>query len=55
MQRKTENHPDMSLTDLTTALCGEPLFRELPIRKVYEIAELAQAAAIAALKTDVGR
>jgi hypothetical protein len=50
MKRRSENHPDMSLTNLTTALSGEPLFRDLPIGKVYEIAEQAQAAAVAALK-----
>jgi len=55
MQRKTENHPDMSLTDLTTALCGQPLFRDPPIRTVYEIAEHAQAAAVAALKSGADR
>ena len=51
MQRKTENQPDMSLTNLTTALCDQPVFRDLPIEKVYELAEQAQAAAIAALKS----
>jgi hypothetical protein len=50
MERKREDHSDMSLTNLTTALCGQPLFRDLPIGKVYQIAEQAQAAAVAALK-----
>jgi hypothetical protein len=52
MRRKSENHPDMSLTNLTTALCGQPLFRDLPIGKVYQLAEQAQAAAVAALKAE---
>ncbi len=52
MKTRREPSTDMSLTDLATALSDQPLFRDLPIDKVYEIAEQAQAAAIAALKAD---
>jgi hypothetical protein len=40
----------MSLTNLTTALCAQPLFHDLSIGKVYDLAEQAQTAAVAALR-----
>ncbi len=55
MKRKTDRRPDTTLTDLATALCGQPIFRDLPIGEVYDIAEQAQAAAIAALKSGAAR